>query len=200
VNEQDVAAFAKNAGKVVIAHILANVATPESAVATFAQNVGPMAISCQNLKEKKFNRGSRGYARIKTNKVHFLIRVFPHSNPSGFARAAQILQVAIVLLSTARSTGRRRQKNLWQKDGGIACQTAIFCRRSFCLIRFVPAYTPPDGCSPLPVEAFQASCLARAAEPRVVRCAANPGLGSSTLSELFPIQVVFVCGPIFSHG
>ena len=45
-----VAAFAQNAGKVVIAHILANVATPELAVAAFAKNVGKMAISCQNVK------------------------------------------------------------------------------------------------------------------------------------------------------
>jgi hypothetical protein len=39
--------------------------------------------------------------------------------------------VAIVLLSTARHTGRRRQKHLWQKDGGIACQTAIFLPQIF---------------------------------------------------------------------
>jgi hypothetical protein len=48
---------------------------------------------------------------------------------------------------------------------------------------------------PLPVEPLQGSPPTRGTIPRVVRCAANPGLGSSTLSELFPRLLLFVYGP-----
>ena len=100
-----------------------------------------------------------------------------------------------------------------ESQGGSGVMTPFFCRRSFCLIFPCPGApaTMADGHRvhksvawvlahetepgfPLPVEALQASCFARGSVPRVVRCAANPGLGSSTLSELFPLQVFIACG------